>query len=141
MVETFAGHFQAQLTLLYVLEPFAYNDIPVDATGASERRLAEYLSEELTQIDVRRVMLEGDPTTQITEYARDNDSDLIMLPTHGYGGFRGLLSLSKQFGGLIGTGLRPPGAGRKAESLCKLPDKGKDRESNLLGDLSHLNVL
>src|ERR1700693_4707940 len=84
MAKTFAGHFQAQLTLLYVLEPFTYNDIPMDATAASERRLAEYLSGELQQFDVRRVMLEGDPTTQINEYARANDVDLIMLPTHGY---------------------------------------------------------
>src|ERR1700692_85761 len=88
MAETFSGHFQAQLTLLYVLEPFAYNDIPVDATAASERRLAEYLSEELKQFDVRRVMLEGNPASQIIEYAGTNDIDLIMLPTHGYGSLR-----------------------------------------------------
>src|ERR1700736_2965952 len=88
MVETFAGHFQAQLTLLYVLEPFAYNDIPVDATAGSERQLATYLAEDLEQFDVARVLLEGDPSSQIMDYARSEGFDLIMLPTHGYGRFR-----------------------------------------------------
>jgi nucleotide-binding universal stress UspA family protein len=91
MVETFAGHFQSQLTLLYVLEPFTYNDIPVDATASSERRLGAYLADELEQFDVLRVMLEGDAARQITEYAHANGSELIMLPTHGYGPFRRLI--------------------------------------------------
>src|SRR5579872_7003304 len=73
-------------------------------------------------------------------FERTRHMRLVGEPAEG-GGFRGLLSLSKQFGGLVCTGLRPPRAGRKAESLRKLPDKCKDRESYLLGDLSHFNVL
>lgn len=91
MVETFAGHFQAELTLLYVLEPFTYNDIPVDATSASERRLVDYLTEDLEQLDVRRVLLEGDAASQIAEYARSEHFDLIMMPTHGYEPFRRMI--------------------------------------------------
>jgi nucleotide-binding universal stress UspA family protein len=33
----------------------------------------------------------GDPARLIVDYASANDVDMIMLPTHGYGGFRGLL--------------------------------------------------
>jgi nucleotide-binding universal stress UspA family protein len=91
MAETFAGHFQAELTLLHVLEPLTYNDIPIDSAGIAEQRLGEYMAEELKQFDVRRVLLEGDPAAKIIEYAHSGVFDLIMLPTHGYGPFRRLI--------------------------------------------------
>ena len=91
MAETFAGHFQAQLTLLYVLELPAYNDVIIETAQATEERLKTYLTEELEQFDVERVMLEGDPATQIDAYARAQNIDLIMLPTHGYAAFRRLM--------------------------------------------------
>ena len=42
MVETFAGHFQAELTLLHVVEPLTYNDVPVDV-DAVRRKAAQRL--------------------------------------------------------------------------------------------------
>jgi nucleotide-binding universal stress UspA family protein len=36
-------------------------------------------------------MLEGDPAQLINTYAQENGSDLIMMPTHGYGIFRSML--------------------------------------------------
>ena len=91
MVEIFAGRFEAQLTLLHVLEPLSYNDIPVDSSGIAEQKLASYLVDELKHFEVRRVLLDGDPASQILGYAHSEQSDLIMLPTHGYGGFRRLI--------------------------------------------------
>ncbi len=91
MAETFAGHFQAELTLLRVLEPLVYNDVPVDSSAIDEQRLAEFLAEELKQFDVQRVLVEGDPATRILEYAHQNKTDLILLPTHGYGAFRRMI--------------------------------------------------
>lgn len=91
MVEIFAGRFQAELTLLHVLEPLSYNDIPVDSSGIAEQRLGSFLVEELKHFDVKRVLLDGDPASQIIGYAHSQGSDLIMLPTHGYGGFRRLI--------------------------------------------------
>jgi nucleotide-binding universal stress UspA family protein len=91
MVEVFAGRFEAELTLLHVLEPLSYNDIPVDSSGIAERKLGSYLVDELKHFDVRRVLLDGDPASQILGYAHSEQSDLIMLPTHGYGGFRRLM--------------------------------------------------
>ncbi len=91
MVEVFAGRFQAELTLLHVLQPLTYNDLPVDSAGIAEQRLGSFLAAELTHFDVRRVLLEGNPATQILDYAHSQGSDLIMLPTHGYGAFRRLI--------------------------------------------------
>ena len=121
MVETFAGHFQAQLTLLYVLEPFTYNDIPMDATAASERRLAEYLSEELKQFDVQRVLLEGNPAAEITEYARNGGFELVMLPTHGYGRFRRMI-LGSVTSEILRNALCPVWTGVHMEQVPKLED-------------------
>jgi len=88
MVETFAGHFQSHLTLLNVLEPFTYSDVPFDATPLTKQQLSAYLADELKQFDVDRVLLHGDPAIRIIEYAHAEQFDLIMLPTHGYGPFR-----------------------------------------------------
>ena len=88
MAETFAGHFEAALTLLYVLEPFTYNDVPIDAAELAENQLHSYLSNELRQFDVNRILLHGDPATEIAGFAQSKNFDLIMLPTHGYGAFR-----------------------------------------------------
>lgn len=91
MVETFAGHFQAELTLLYSLEPLTYNDIPFDASAMTREQLDRYLVEELKHFDVNRVLLHGEPASKIAEYAHAHSFDLIMLPTHGYGPFRRLM--------------------------------------------------
>ena len=40
---------------------------------------------------MQRVVVEGDAAQAIDEYARENGTDLIMMPTHGYGLFRTLL--------------------------------------------------
>jgi nucleotide-binding universal stress UspA family protein len=40
---------------------------------------------------VRRVVLEGDPTQTIVDFASSEHCDLIVMPTHGYGPFRRFL--------------------------------------------------
>jgi nucleotide-binding universal stress UspA family protein len=50
----------------------------VEAAGASEETVE-------TAAEI------GDPALSIVEYAGDNHIDLIMMPTHGYGRFRGML--------------------------------------------------
>src|SRR5579863_4189104 len=65
MVETFAGHFQAELTLLYVLEPLTYNDLPFGANSLAQNQLKHYLAEELKHFDVTRVTLNGEPASKI----------------------------------------------------------------------------
>src|SRR5689334_5985284 len=80
MVETFTGHFQAELTLLHVVEPLTYNDVPVDLDALGEGQLSAYLADELKQLDVKRVLLHGSPASQIVDYAQSQGFDLIMLP-------------------------------------------------------------
>ena len=64
MVEVFTGRFQAELTLLHVLQPLTYNYIPVDSASVAEQRLGSFMSDELKHLDVRRVLLEGDPAAK-----------------------------------------------------------------------------
>jgi nucleotide-binding universal stress UspA family protein len=121
MVETFAGHFQSELALLYVLEPLTYNDIPFDATSITEEQLRVYLIDELKHIDVNRVMLHGEPAQQIAQYAHSNNVDLIMLPTHGYGNFRRFI-LGSVTAKVLHHALCPVWTGVHMEQVPRLED-------------------
>jgi nucleotide-binding universal stress UspA family protein len=88
MVETFADHFKARLTLLHVVEPIMYTDLPVDATSIAEEQLAGYLPDSFQDCEVERVLLHGDAAHRVVDFAHDGRFDLVMLPTHGYGRFR-----------------------------------------------------
>src|SRR5262249_8357968 len=56
-----------------------------------QERLHGFMADELASLSIRRTLLEGDPATEIARYARSQDSDLIVMPTHGYGPFRRFL--------------------------------------------------
>lgn len=56
-----------------------------------KQRLESYLKNEFAEVAQTRVMCEGDPAHLITDYARKEHVDLIMMPTHGYGPFRRFL--------------------------------------------------
>jgi nucleotide-binding universal stress UspA family protein len=102
-VAAIAKHFKAQLTLLHAIDaaPLGYYGLdPAMATAAayaemmSERRREElnsFLKDELLNLPVKRVVEHGDAAAIITEYARANAIQLIMMPTHGYGPFRRFL--------------------------------------------------
>jgi len=123
MVEVFTGRFQAELTLLHVLQPLTYNDIPVDSASVAEQRLAYFMADELRHLDVRRVLLEGDPAAKTIEYAHGSNFDLIMLPTHGYGAFRRMIvgSVTEQV--LRGASC-PVWTGVHMENVPRLEDIG-----------------
>jgi nucleotide-binding universal stress UspA family protein len=91
MVEIFAAHFDAEITLLHVVEPPTYTDIAIDNTPVAQRELEEYLAAELEPFNARRVLTHGDAALSITRYANSDRFDLVMMPTHGYGGFRRLV--------------------------------------------------
>src|SRR5579864_5622155 len=121
MAETFTGHFQAELTLLHVVEPLTYNDVPVDINALGERHLSGYLAEELKHFDVNRVLATGDPASQIVEYAQSKHFDLITLPTHGYGTFRRLI-LGSVTGNVLHEALCPVWTGVHMEQVPRLED-------------------
>jgi nucleotide-binding universal stress UspA family protein len=101
-VEAMARQYNAEITLLHVLEmpsgliPDCYGGaVPVIDTTAiwkAETEAAQsYLADKFQGLKVRRVVVEGDAAHAIDDYARENGTDLIMMPTHGYGIFRALL--------------------------------------------------
>lgn len=95
-----ACHFRCELVLLHVVIPPAYEFGAVDAAGSmlaelcrdrveqSNRDLAAFLATELSALNVRRILVEGDPAVCIVEIAHTEQCDLIVMPTHGYGPFR-----------------------------------------------------
>jgi nucleotide-binding universal stress UspA family protein len=99
-VEAFTGRFQAELVLLHVVESpgFLFGSpeaagvtlrrVQEDRLGQARQKLNEYLGTEMRHYEVRRVLLEGDPSHEIVRYAHEHDVDLIMLPSHGFGPFR-----------------------------------------------------
>jgi nucleotide-binding universal stress UspA family protein len=99
-----ARHFHATLTLLHVNEVYAavlrapqeFHG-PIDTGWITEleaerlRELNSYQEAELDDLHVQRIVVSGDPSQQITDYAHKEKTDLIVMPTHGYGPFRRFL--------------------------------------------------
>ncbi|MDX1983128.1 MAG: universal stress protein [Bryobacteraceae bacterium] len=93
-------HFQPEITLLHVLPPPHYEysmadlgggivqEYSVARTEQVRKDLEYFLDEELKNFKINRVLLEGDPARKVVDYAHTNQMDLIVMPTHGYGGFR-----------------------------------------------------
>ena len=100
-VESMAKRFDANVTLLHVLEmpPPYFTDwygfmAMVDVSAVRDGRaneLREFLKDRFDGPTVNRVLLEGDPSGVISNYAQEQGMDLIMMPTHGFGTFRSLL--------------------------------------------------
>jgi nucleotide-binding universal stress UspA family protein len=99
-VQAMASRFGSKVTLLNVMYPFwqtGMNDaatIPVDVGELKldlEARLNGAFLREFAGIPVQRIVEVGEPAEAITSFARSQGTDLIMMPTHGYGPFRSLL--------------------------------------------------
>jgi nucleotide-binding universal stress UspA family protein len=102
--EALSSHYHCEIVLLHVVMPPLANFSSFEAmayTGADDlaREIAEQRSAELKAfpcgapagVPVRRLVLEGDPTQTIVEFAAAEKCDLIVMPTHGYGPFRRFL--------------------------------------------------
>jgi len=99
--EALACHFNSELLLLHVVAPvqsYAFPDAMAvapelldEAVAQAKIRLDEFPAGGIKGITVRREVLEGDPAGEIVQYATENQVDLIVMPTHGYGPFRRFL--------------------------------------------------
>jgi nucleotide-binding universal stress UspA family protein len=102
--EALSCHFHCEIVLLHVVMPPLANFTSFEAmaytsAGDLAREIIEQRTIELeafscsvpSDTQVRRVVLEGDPTQNIVEYASAEKCDLIVMPTHGYGPFRRFL--------------------------------------------------
>ena len=103
-VAAMARQFHAKVTLLHVIrtprvwqgdlvswELEALIDLP-QLMKERQVTLNTWLRNEFEDVaDIERIVSHGEPARTITEHARNVRSDLIMMPTHGYGPFRRLL--------------------------------------------------
>jgi nucleotide-binding universal stress UspA family protein len=94
-----ARRFHSKLTLLHVLTPLnpawvaIGNAATIDELNAYQKeaaytRLNSLLPEDL---DVKRLLVDGEPAQVITEYVAAERVDLIMMPTRGCSAFRRFL--------------------------------------------------
>jgi nucleotide-binding universal stress UspA family protein len=58
---------------------------------AADGKLESFLAEDLSGLEVTRVLVQGNPEREIVKYAHSLEFGLIVLPTHGYGPFRQFL--------------------------------------------------
>lgn len=99
-----ARHFHAELTLMYVNEIYAAALVsrrefhgPIDTGWITAleaerfRELKSYRAAEFHDVEVHRIVVSGSASQQITERAHKEKTDLIVMPTHGYGPFRRFL--------------------------------------------------
>ena len=88
-----AERFHSEITFLHV-EPPPENDSEWNAEHEehAEKQLRDFLCAAFAHLDVKRIRRVGsDIAGEIVKYAREQQSDLVMMPTHGYGAFRRLL--------------------------------------------------
>ena len=98
VLESWARKFNAKVSLLHTVQipissyggPDGY-PIVLDIPGIEATAQARLDRFEIDIPEVTRAVTIGDPAFQIIQYAQENDIDLIMMPTHGYGIFRSLL--------------------------------------------------
>lgn len=100
VVEALGGVFQPEILMVHVLAPLHYEAMSLEVSGPAladliasreadaRRRLETFLRDEMAAFAVRRELLEGEPARAIVEYAKRENADLIVMPTHGYGAFR-----------------------------------------------------
>jgi nucleotide-binding universal stress UspA family protein len=96
-----ACHFHSKLIIAHVFElrklvlrapeavvpPEWYDDRRKD----SQRAVEKFHADEFRNMPVRRLLIEGDPAGAIVDLAHREQMSLIVMPTHGYGGFRRFL--------------------------------------------------
>jgi nucleotide-binding universal stress UspA family protein len=89
----------SEIILVHALVPL-HTEIGPDVAGAmlidvyrgreeqAARELDNFMTAELSGIPTRRLVLHGDPATEIVNFAHSEKVGLIAMPTHGYGPFR-----------------------------------------------------
>lgn len=89
--EAVAGRFDAELTLLHVVEPPGYNSVPVDLPSIDIAEMKDWLGPDQRYFNVKFAIERGEAAQQIAKYACAYHSDLIFMPTRGMGLYRRLM--------------------------------------------------
>jgi nucleotide-binding universal stress UspA family protein len=99
-----ARHFRSEIVLIHVVLPpaavygfseaAAYTsapDLQAEVVRDRKARLTHFGTEDLHDLPVTRVVLEGDPAHVIVQYAHKFGASLIVMPTRAHGPFRRFL--------------------------------------------------
>lgn len=93
-----AAPFQAELLLLYVVEPAVYPaelgvvvNIEQDLAERGAQQLTELAQRELPGVQYKTLVENGIAEGEITRVAETEQVDMIVMGTHGYGGIKHLL--------------------------------------------------
>ncbi|MEZ5351258.1 MAG: universal stress protein [Bryobacteraceae bacterium] len=95
-----ATHYGARVSVVHVMPPLfapvgsmeagtiALTEMFESRKQEAQTQCASFSSQHLSGIKATDVLLVGDPAHQIVQYAHDEKTDVIVMPTHGYGPFR-----------------------------------------------------
>jgi universal stress protein A len=99
----FAVSFQSEILLVYVIEPIAYpadfsfGQIALPMSDADLRQRAEAQLQRLIDTEIqgrlvaRAAVRAGKPSSEIVQYAKEEEADLIIIATHGHSGVEHVL--------------------------------------------------
>ena len=101
---SFAKEYGAELVMLHVVEDVQYLanaymfDVPMmpsfaDMEGSRSKEMDELIEREVADstIKIEKSIRHGRPFVEIIQAARELDADLIVIATHGRGGFEHML--------------------------------------------------
>jgi nucleotide-binding universal stress UspA family protein len=87
-----AHRFQAEIILLHVVKPLTYmadsetaRQHLETAVALEQENLTKCLGSQLDGLSVRYLVFKGDPAREIARTSQDENIDLIVMPSHGYG--------------------------------------------------------
>lgn len=86
-----AGRFDAELILLYVVEPPSLGTPLEELRDPPPDFFDRFLGSDLKRFRAERVIAHGEAGTEIVRFAHARQVDLIMMPTKGLGTFRRLI--------------------------------------------------
>ncbi len=90
-VEALAGRFDAELILLHVVEPAAYNRTLGEEPSIGHKEILDFFGPDLKHLRVESLVEHGEAAAKIVECASARHADLIMMPTQGLGMYRRLI--------------------------------------------------
>jgi nucleotide-binding universal stress UspA family protein len=90
-VEALAGRFDAEVILLHVIEPLAYNSSLGEEPVIEPAEFDKFFGADLKYLRVQRLIENGEVARKIVDCAGRLSVDLIMMPTQGLGTFRRLI--------------------------------------------------
>jgi nucleotide-binding universal stress UspA family protein len=91
---TLTRHFHSEIFVLHVVEPLTFlagsetaHELLEQAVAKEQENLSKCLGPVLDGKLFKRIVVKGNPAREILRIAREENIDLIVMSTHGYGAF------------------------------------------------------